>query len=52
MRVEMKHVVDACAAGISFACLVDLLPPMAAFLSIIWLCIEIFDYFARKRWKK
>jgi len=46
--METKHVIDACAAGISFACVAQILPPIAASLSIIWLSIQLWEYFSKK----
>jgi hypothetical protein len=50
--VNMRHVGDVCAAGLGVACLIDWLPPTAAFFSIVWLVIQIFDYFYKKKWRK
>lgn len=47
----VRHTADACAAGISVACVVEWLPPAAAFLSIIWLSIQIIDWVYKKVFK-
>jgi hypothetical protein len=47
----MKNVTDACAAGLSAACVMEWVAPIAAVLSLVWLVIRIGDYFIFKRWK-
>lgn len=43
-----RHTADVCAAGIGVACIASWLPPIAASLSIVWLCIQIFEYIHNK----
>ena len=47
-----KYALDAGAIGVTIASIASWLPPTAAALSIIWLSIQIFDYFWKKKWKK
>lgn len=39
-----KHALDALAALTVAGALADILPPLAAGLSIIWLCLQIFGW--------
>ena len=39
----LRHILDVLAAGVAGGALVGLLPPMAAFLSIVWLSFQIYD---------
>jgi len=44
----VRHTLDVGAAGVWIASMAELLPPIAAFLSIIWLSIQIVDYIIKK----
>ena len=46
-----KLVVDAAAAGVTVAAILQWLPPIAAALSIVWLCIQITEWALNKRKK-
>lgn len=48
---QMKEVIDACAYGVSAACVMEWLTPIAAGFSILWFIVRIADYFISKRWK-
>lgn len=39
-----KHALDAIAAAAAIGTLAKLLPPIAAFLSIIWLSLQIYGW--------
>lgn len=39
-----KHALDALAAIAAFGALAKILPPLAAFLSIIWLSMQMFGW--------
>ncbi len=39
----IKYILDAIAAGIAGGAIVGILPPIAAFLSIIWISFQIYD---------
>jgi hypothetical protein len=41
--------VDAAAGAVTVGALLGYLPPIAAFLSIIWLCIQIYDRVTKGR---
>lgn len=49
MHENVKHGLDAAAAGTAFASLTGLLPSIASLLSIIWLAIQIFEWVRKKR---
>ena len=44
-----RTVADVLAGGTAIATLMGWLPPIAAGLSIIWLCIQIYDHFYGKK---
>jgi hypothetical protein len=46
---HIKHWLDAGAAATAFASLIGWLPHIASALSILWLCIQIYDRFTRKK---
>ena len=53
LRIKMKdevvkHVIDLGAVSIWAAAMMELLPPIAAALSIVWLSIQIVDYIVKK----
>jgi sorbitol-specific phosphotransferase system component IIC len=49
MHENVKHGLDAAAAGTAFASLTGLLPSVASLLSIIWLVIQIIEWARKKR---
>jgi hypothetical protein len=49
--IFVKHVLDATAAFITIGALVEYLPPAAAALSMVWMCLQIFTWARRKGWQ-
>lgn len=52
MHDNFKHGIDAVAAGTAFASLAGWLPSIASVLSIIWLSIQIGNWFWKTFLKK
>jgi hypothetical protein len=52
MNDQLKHGLDAAAAGTAFASLTGLLPSIASLLSIVWLVIQITEWARKKRERK
>lgn len=46
-----KYALDALSISVVIGAVVQLLPPIAAGMSIIWLSIQIFTWFRRKGWQ-
>ena len=44
----VRHTIDVCAVGLSAACVMQWLPPVAAGLSIIWLTLQIGNFIYTK----
>lgn len=49
MGENVKHVADATAAVAAFGAMVQILPPLASLLTIIWMSLRIFDW-VEARW--
>lgn len=49
---QFKHTMDAGAATVWIASMAEILPPIAAALSILWLLIQIGDFIWRKLRKR
>ena len=47
-----KHVIDWTSIGIAFGSLVQLLPSMAAALSVVWTVIRIYETRTVQNWLK
>lgn len=47
-----KHVIDWTSIGIAFGSLLQLLPSIAAALSIVWSCIRIYETKTVQAWLK
>lgn len=45
MGENVKHFVDATAALAAVGALVNILPPLASLLTIVWMGLRIFDWF-------
>jgi hypothetical protein len=45
MNDAVRHSLDAGAIGIAALALFDMLPKIAALLSIVWLCVQLYDRF-------
>lgn len=43
MPENIKHLLDAVSYGTLVAAITNVLPPLAALLSVIWLSIQIYD---------
>lgn len=56
LRAHVQHtaqqIADVCAYGIVGCTIIDLLPPMAALLSIVWIVIQIYYKIKNERSKK
>ena len=52
MNDQVRHGLDAAAAGTAFASLAGILPSIASLLSIIWLVIQIIEWARKKRERK
>ena len=46
-----KHLLDALSYTVVLGVVVQLLPPIAAGMSIIWLSLQMFEWFRRKAWQ-
>jgi hypothetical protein len=46
-----KHLLDALSYTLVIGAVVQILPPLAAGLSIVWLGLQMFAYFRRKAWR-
>lgn len=51
IRAGVSPVIDGASFGIAGGALLGLLPPIAAAMSILWITIQIYDYFD-KRYKR
>lgn len=49
--IGVKHLLDATAAFITIGALVQFLPPAAAAVSMLWVCLQIFTWARRKGWR-
>jgi hypothetical protein len=49
MGGNVKHMADATAAVAAFGALVQILPPLASALTIVWMSLRIYDWF-EARW--
>jgi hypothetical protein len=46
-----KHFLDVFSYSIALGVVVQILPPLAAALSVVWLGLQMFAYFRRKAWR-
>lgn len=46
-----KHFFDLLSYSVALGVVVQILPPLAAGLSIIWLGLQMFAWFRRKAWR-
>jgi len=49
MGDNVKHVADATAALAAFGSLVQIIPPLASLLTVIWMSLRIYDWI-EARW--
>lgn len=49
MGDNVKHIADATAAVAAFGAMVQILPPLASLLTIIWMSLRIYDWI-EARW--
>lgn len=47
----IKHALDFISITVTVGAIVNLLPPLAAAMSIAWLGLQMFAYFRRKAWR-
>lgn len=52
MNEQIKHALDGLSVATAFAALVAWLPPLAAFASLIWTLIRIFETRTVQGWLK
>lgn len=50
LSTGVRHLLDVLSYTVALGVLVQLIPPVAGTLSIIWLCLQMFAYFRRKAW--
>lgn len=48
----MKHLLDAAAAAAAIGTIAQILPPIAALLSIVWLSLQIFGWIETRLQKR
>ena len=48
IQESIKHFIDGASALVTVAALTELLPPIAALLTIIWTAIRIFEWIHKK----
>lgn len=46
-----KHLLDALSYTLVIGAVVQILPPLAAAMSILWLGMQMFAYWRRKAWR-
>ena len=46
-----KYLLDALSISVVIGAVVQILPPIAAGMSILWLGMQMFAYFRRKAWQ-
>lgn len=46
-----KHLLDLLSVTVALGAVVQLLPPLAAGISIVWLSLQMFAWFRRKAWR-
>jgi hypothetical protein len=46
-----KHLLDVISISVAIGAVVQLLPPLAAGLSAVWLLMQMFAWFRRKAWR-
>lgn len=51
LSTGVRHLLDVLSYTVALGVLVQLIPPIAGTLSIIWLCLQMFAYFRRKAWQ-
>lgn len=42
---NVKHIADGVAAVAAFGTLVQILPPLASLLTVVWMSLRIYDWF-------
>ena len=47
----LKHLLDVLSYTVALGVIVQILPPIAAAMSIVWLGLQMFAYFRRKSWR-
>ena len=47
---ELKHVADGLSVGVLIGTIADVLPQVATTLTIIWMCIRIWETQTVQRW--
>lgn len=52
MPQYVKYTADAVSWGIIGATLAKILPPIAALASLIWTCIQVYEWYKKKRTDK
>lgn len=46
-----KHLLDVLSISVAVGAIVQILPPLAAAMSIVWLGLQMFAWFRRKGWQ-
>lgn len=46
-----KHLLDIASYTVAIGVVVQILPPIAAAMSIVWLGLQMFAWFRRKAWQ-
>jgi hypothetical protein len=52
MSNTAKHIIDAASIGGTIATLAGWLPPIAALVSILWVCFQFYHSDPVTRWRK
>ena len=47
-----KHLLDALSAAVAAGVIVQLLPPLAAAMTILWTGLQIYGWFVAGKWKR
>ena len=47
-----KHLLDALSATVAVGVIVQLLPPLAAAMTILWTGLQIYGWFVAGKWKR
>jgi hypothetical protein len=51
ISMGVRHLLDALSYTVVLGVVVQILPPLAAAMSIVWLSLQMFAWFRRKAWQ-
>lgn len=45
----IKHIIDGTSVGVAITTLLGFLPPLAALASLIWTCLQIYEWYKKRK---